>query len=189
MILGSLGDNLVSSWRGEWFLQTVVKLVIILHLSCICIDVGCCMQCYLTYTQLIIIVEYVEYCYTTILYGEDPWRGMWIPDHLLGLLFQCLNELIDLSSCDAELYTKRLGGFLTHFYPHGRWVLYNFCNAILTGVFEKMTAGLTGSSPAVMIASSFWNWFFVMTPDFLVPLEDAIDEGSLVIALFLKKPR
>ena len=52
-----------------------------------------------------------------------------------------------------------------------------------------MTAGLTGSSPAVMIASSFWNWFFVMTPYFLVPLEDAIDEGSLVIALFLKKPR
>ena len=51
------------------------------------------------------------------------------------------------------------------------------------GVLAKVVAGLTGFSPVVIIARSFWNWSSVMAPDCLVPLEDAIGEGVLVLAI------
>ena len=42
------------------------------------------------------------------------------------------------------------------------------------GVLAKGDVGLTGFSPAVMVVSIFWNWYSVMVPYFLVPLEYAI---------------
>ena len=51
------------------------------------------------------------------------------------------------------------------------------------GDIAKVTASLTGFSPAVMVSRSCWNWSLVTNPDCLVTLEDAICEGILVLAL------
>ena len=51
------------------------------------------------------------------------------------------------------------------------------------GVLTKVTTGSTGFSTAVMVDRSFWDWYSFMAPDCLVPLEDAIDGGILVLAL------
>ena len=78
------------------------------------------MHCDLTCAQLPIIVTYFEVCSITICYGDNPLHGMSIPAHILGTLFQCLNELIELSSFDFELGGKRLGAFLPQFDTRGR---------------------------------------------------------------------
>ena len=51
------------------------------------------------------------------------------------------------------------------------------------GVLTKVTTGSTGFSTAVMVDRSFWDWYSFMAPDCLVPLEDYIVEGGLVLAL------
>ena len=51
------------------------------------------------------------------------------------------------------------------------------------GVLANVAASLNGFSPAIIVASSCWNWSSVMATDCLVPLEDAIGERILVLAL------
>ena len=84
-----------------------------------------------------ISIELFEVCYIIVWYGEDTCRGMWIPAHLIGSLFQCLNELIKLSSCDIEIDGNRLGAFLPKFEPCGCWGVYDNLNALLPWVLEK----------------------------------------------------
>ena len=50
------------------------------------------------------------------------------------------------------------------------------------GVLTNMAAGLTGFSPAIMAVRSSKTYSSVMATDWLVPLENAIGEGSLVLA-------
>ena len=84
VILGIPINDIGSYWNGEWVLQTVVNLVIILCLSCICINVGCCMRYDFTCDQLPIIVEYGKVCSIIICYGKYTWHGMLIPANLKG---------------------------------------------------------------------------------------------------------
>ena len=53
----------------------------------------------------------------------------------------------------------------------------------LPGVMSKLASGLTGLSPSIMVASSYLNSSSVMDPYFLVPLEDTMGEGGLVITV------
>ena len=92
----------------------------------------------------------------------------------MGLLFQCLNELIDLYSCKFEIDGKRLGAFLPKQFFVTVKQSMKFSILACAGVMEKVVSGLTVFSPAVMIASSSLNWSSVMNPYCLVVLVDAI---------------
>ena len=127
----ALGNDLGSSWCVERFFQQVVNLIVVFNLSCICINVGCCLRCGLTCAHLPILVEYVEVCSITRCYSEDPWRGMWIPARLMRSIFQWINELVDFSSCYLEIYGNRLVGLFPKFDPRGCWVVYRFFNSSL----------------------------------------------------------
>ena len=52
-----------------------------------------------------------------------------------------------------------------------------------------MDAGYTGFIHAIMITGSSWNLAFFMTPDCLVPIVNAIGEGSLFLALSFVKTK
>ena len=52
------------------------------------------------------------------------------------------------------------------------------------GLFAKVASGLTEFSPSDVVYSSCCNWSSIMAPYFLVPLEDSIGKGILVLDLY-----
>ena len=53
---------------------------------------------------------------------------MWILDHILGSLFQCLNELVILSSFEVELDRKIPVYLMSQFDPRGWLIFYEVFN-------------------------------------------------------------